>query len=405
MSGCSFDRIICRDQTNSVKWDGAEERFGRPELLPLWIADMDFCTADPILDEMKRVLEHGIFGYTRCPSTVKTAIQSWLLRLYQWNVARTSIVFNHNVVSSIALALRALTLKGDKILILSPVYNPFFEQIEQLGRQVVKSELVIKDGRYAMDLEDMEDKINQEKVRCLLFCSPHNPGGRVWNKEELEAVLLLAENYQIPIISDEIHSDLILPGGKHQPIGQMAVARNVKVVTLMAPTKTFNLAGIGPSYLLIFDPEIRKTIQALQKSMVYPEISPFQIAAMTAAYTKGEKWLTELLDYIAENIAYVISAFAGVDELYCIRSEATYLMWVRYADLGVTESELNTAFLENGVALQMGSTYGESGNGYFRMNIAAPQATVVEGTRRILNAVQQLKESRVNKTSAAKSSI
>ncbi|WP_177184739.1 MalY/PatB family protein [Sporolactobacillus nakayamae] len=390
MSDCIFDRIVARENTNCVKWDGAERLYGKPHLLPMWIADMDFSAPDCVINALKECLEQKIFGYTLCPESLKQVVQTWLNDHYAWKVPSEAIVFNHNVVSSIALALRVLTKNGDKVLIHNPVYNPFFEQINQLGRIPVVSELELHDHRYYMNVGDMERKINEENVSCILICSPHNPGGRIWNAEELQEVVALAANYNLPIIADEIHSDLVLPGKKHQPIALLAGNQCANIVTLMAPTKTFNLAGIGPSYILTFNPEIAAAIKHEQKVMVYPEINPFQIAAMTAAYGKGEQWMKDLIVYVKGNSDYVRAKLSEIDGLHCMDSDATYLMWISYADLGFSEEEVNKALVECGVALQMGSTYGKAGCGFVRMNVAAPRTLVEQGTEKVVRAFKGL---------------
>jgi len=395
VSKCIFDQIVERKNTNCVKWDGAESLYGKPQLLPMWIADMDFSAPDCILGALKECLNQKIFGYTYAPESLKQVVQSWLSKHYDWKVPSEAIVFNHNVVSSISLALRVLTKKGDKVLIHNPVYNPFFEQLKQLERVPVVSELDIHDNRYFMNVKDMERKINEENVSCILICSPHNPGGRIWDPEELQVVVDLAVKYELPIIADEIHSDLVLPGRKHQPMAQLAAGK-CTIITLMAPTKTFNLAAIGPSYILTFERELTEKIKREQKLMVYPEINPFQIAAMTAAYEKGEQWMNELLVYVKGNSDYVRKHLTQINGLRCMDSDATYLMWISYAELGLSEQEVNEAFVANGVALQMGSMYGEAGNGFFRMNIATPRVNVEKGTSMVLRAFQQLMAARAN---------
>ncbi|GEB78262.1 aminotransferase [Sporolactobacillus inulinus] len=385
-----FDEHVERTNTNSVKWDGAAMLYGKSHVLPMWIADMDFRAPDCILDAMSDVLDQKIFGYTLCPKSLKQSVRNWLMRRYTWNVADRSIIFNHNVVSSISLALRALTSEGDKVLIHHPVYNPFFEQINQLGRVPLVSELELHDQRYSMNLADMEQKIKEEQPTCILICSPHNPGGRIWDPDELKAVIALAAAYHLPIISDEIHADLVIPGHRHQPIAQLAGETAGQIVTLMAPTKSFNLAGIGPSYMLTFDSKIAAAIKREQRAMVYPSINPFQIAAMTAAYEKGEPWLIELMHYVKGNIDYVRRMLSQLDGIYCMENDATYLMWINYEALHVSEKEVQQALIEQGVALQMGSTYGPSGHGFIRMNVAAPRALVEEGTQKVLRAFQHL---------------
>ncbi len=263
-----LDRVISRIHTDSVKWDGTEKKYGASGLLPMWIADMDFQAPFQILDALKQCAEFGVFGYTQCPDSLKAVVRSWLSRRYQWEIDNANIIFNHNVVSGISLAIRTLTSKNDKVLVHCPVYNPFFEQLNQLGRVPVFSDLVIKDGRYVMDFEDMEAKLSTEQISCMLLCSPHNPGGRVWSEGELKKVLDLSRRYHCAIISDEIHSDIILSGQKHTPIAKLAGDEGENIVTLMAPTKTFNIAGIGPSFILSFNEKIIEAIKEFQKEMV-----------------------------------------------------------------------------------------------------------------------------------------
>lgn len=386
----NFDQVIPRIHTNSVKWDGTESKYGAARLLPMWIADMDFKAPFQVLDTLKQCAEFGVFGYTQCPDSLKTVVQSWLSRRYKWEVDDRNIIFNHNVVSSISLAIRALTDRGDKVLLHCPVYNPFFEQLNQLGRVPVFSNLIIEDGRYVMDTEDMEKKLSTEHISCILLCSPHNPGGRVWSEKELQKVIDLSERYHCSIISDEIHSDIILSGCKHTPVAQLAGSVRKDIVTLMAPTKTFNLAGIGPSFILSFNDKTAGVIKELQKKMVYPEISPFQIAALTAAYENGEAWLNELIPYIEKNINLVTAKLSEIPGIRCMKNEGTYLMWIDYRKLGFDEKEVNQALIELGVALQMGSTYGPEGNGFVRMNVAAPRSVVHIGADRTSQAFQKL---------------
>ncbi|MCL1631564.1 pyridoxal phosphate-dependent aminotransferase [Sporolactobacillus sp. CPB3-1] len=387
-----FDQQIKRKNTNCVKWDRSEVLYGKPNLLPMWIADMDFQAPDFILDALKNCVRQKVFGYTYCPESLYGVVQNWLMKRYGWEVRSDTIVFNHNVVSGVALALRVLTQKGDRVLIHNPVYNPFFEQINQLGRVPIVSELEIHDDRYYMDIADMERKIAEHHVSCILICSPHNPGGRLWTQAELRQLLDLAAKFDLPVIADEIHSDLVLPGKKHQPLAQLAGDQCARIVTLMAPTKTFNLAGIGPSYILAFDPDLAVKLQEEQKQMVYPEINVFQIAAMTAAYGQGEQWLNELMAYIKRNMDYVRACLSEVAGIRCMDNDATYLMWISYKGLNVTEDTLNAALVEQGVALQMGSLYGEAGRGFIRMNVATPRVLVIEGVNKMLKAFKQVKQ-------------
>ncbi|MFT8362259.1 MAG: MalY/PatB family protein [Sporolactobacillus sp.] len=387
-----LDELIDRRESDSVKWnDEILSQNNRADIIPMWIADMDFKAPQEVLDAIKKCADFGVFGYTRCPDRVTDSIHNWLKMKYQWEIDKQSIILNHNVVSSLSLALRALTEEGDKVLIHSPVYNPFFEQIKHLNRRVVSSALRVKDARYVMDFEDMEQKIDREEVRCILICSPHNPGGRIWSEEELEKVLELSKTYHIPVISDEIHSDLVLFGKTHHPIAKLAGDDNAQIVTLMAPTKTFNLAGIGPSYILSFNKKLTERIKYLQTVMVYPQINRFQIEAICAAYQYGCEWLRQLLSYIEQNISLAKNILAAIPELQVMKQDASYLMWVDYKKLAISEEVLRTALIEASVFPQMGSIYGPEGNHCIRINIAAPRQTVEEGLRRIVKAFQSVR--------------
>lgn len=386
-----LDKVLDRKHTDSVKWDGIMEQYGDSHLIPMWIADMDFKSPKEILDALRNCVDFGIFGYTQCPGRVKTSIEAWLERKYQWAVSDEQIIMNHNVVSSISLAIRALTDIGDHILIHSPVYNPFFEQITQLKRCPVYSQLINTDNRYFMDTEDMEQQIQQNDIKCILICSPHNPGGRIWEPAELEKVVQLSIKYDIPVISDEIHSDLVLYGKTHTPLAKLAGENNAHIVTLMAPTKTFNLAGIGPSYIVSTNSVTVKKIQECQESMVYPEINRFQIEAICTAYDLCQDWLDNLIPYIEKNIVLAKKKLSAISGLNVMNHDASYLMWVNYADLGIEENELEQALIQSGVVLQMGSTYGSAGKGFVRINLAAPQKTVEEGLNRIVQAFELIK--------------
>ncbi|MFT8872065.1 MAG: MalY/PatB family protein [Sporolactobacillus sp.] len=386
-----FDEPVDRRHTDCVKWDMVARKYGNDHLIPLWIADMDFRLPKETRAALQKCVDFGVFGYTECPDRVYHAITSWLSERYRWTISKEQLIMNHNVVSSISLALRALTKPGDKVLISRPVYNPFFEQINQLQRIPVYSDLCLADGRYTLDLADMETKIKSENVRCLLICSPHNPGGIEWQREELEGVLRLSNSYNLPIIADEIHADLMLYGNTHTPLAQLNEAVRDRIVTLMSPTKTFNLAGIGPSYMIVFNEELRQRITKEQQLMVYPSINRFQIEALCASYYIGRNWLNELIPYIEKNIQLVKDKLACLPELSVMKQDACYLVWIDYRALAVDEQEAEQAFIKAGVLPQMGSIYGANGAGFIRVNVASSWAIVAEGMNRIVSAFQSLK--------------
>lgn len=384
-----FDEIIDRKNTDSVKWDMAIRQYKTQDLIPMWIADMDFKAPVETVEALKKCADFGVFGYTECPERVKSRIEEWLIKRYGWQISDDHIIISHNVVSSISLSIRALTNSGDKILVFSPVYNPFFEQVIHLERCPVYSELIYRGNRYFMDFDDIERKILNEDVRCLLICSPHNPGGREWDVDELNQLVRLSERFGIPIISDEIHSDLMLHAKKHTPIAKLAKESSQNIVTLMAPTKTFNLAGIGPSYILSFNKKTTEKIIDLQRLMVYPGINRFQIEALCTSYTVGDRWLKSLIPYLESNISLVTERLSEIPELEIMNQDAGYLMWVNYAALGLEETVLEKEFIHSGVLPQMGGLYGSGGHGYIRINVAAPRKIVSEGSDRMVQAFKR----------------
>lgn len=384
----NFDQIINRKQTASLKWDKNKERFGKEDLLPLWVADMDFKAPQPVLDAIKRRVEHGIFGYSFVPDSTYDAIIHWINKRYQWSINKEWIDFSHGVVPAISTIVNTFTEPGDEIIIQSPVYYPFFSQVEKNGRKLVNNQLIEKNGTYAMDFEHLEKSIS-EKTKMLILSHPHNPVGRVWTREELTQLGEICVKHNILVISDEIHCDLTFKGIQHIPFASISKEFADISITCMAPSKTFNLAGLQTSYLIIPNKKNRiKYKEALgRQGLSEPNI--IGITAMEAAYRYGEGWLNELMTYIQSNlIALTTFIEKELPSLKVIQPEAMYLVWIDARKLGVDHKELESRIINKGnVALNQGYIFGKSGEGFIRVNIACPQETLMQGLKQIKNAL------------------
>jgi cystathionine beta-lyase len=378
-----FDQIIDRRGTASLKWEGMAGRFGVSDALPLWVADMDFRTAPAVVDALVRRARHGIFGYTIRTADYVDAIGHWLRTRHGWDVDPDWLVFSPGVVTGLAVAIEAWTEPGDGIVIQPPVYHPFRRLIAAHGRRVVESPLRLEGERYRMDLDDLQDKL--QMARLLLLAHPHNPVGRVWTAEELEAVGALAEQQGVFVVADEVHADLVYPGVEHVPFARQNAARAAATATFMAPSKTFNLAGLNTSFGVIPDPTRRRAYQAVLERYHLDRPNPFGVAALEAAYRHGGAWLDALRDYLADNLAFVRQYLTEhLPAVRVIPPEGTYLLWLDCRDLGLDAEELDRVLLrEARVALDPGYLFGEEGRGFQRMNIACPRAMLGEALVRM----------------------
>lgn len=386
-----FDEFIERRGTHAVKWDGLKTVFGREDVLPMWVADMDFKAPDKVSEAIQKAAAHGIFGYTIVPDSTKEVIVNWMQSRHHWSVQKEWLMFNHGVVPSIGAAVEALTEPGDAVIVQPPVYNPFFEMIERNERKLVHNELLLKDGRYEMDFADLEEKIQTEKAKMVVLCSPHNPGGRVWTKEELTTLCEICEKHNVYLVSDEIHADLTREPHKHLPAASMSERYAAFTVTLVAPSKTFNLAGLQASALIIPNKDIRTKLQKVFARQGQFTLNQLGIAGMEAAYRHGSEWLEEALDYIQEN-ARLVKEYAekNIPSITVMEPEGSYLVWVDCRSLGLPDKELLDLFLVHGVALGNGAKYGPGGEGFMRINVACPRATVEETMNRMKKAVESL---------------
>ncbi len=382
-----FDEIIERRNTQSLKWDGLNLNFGRDDLLPMWVADMDFRPPKKVIQALQQRVEHGIFGYTITTESVSQAINDWIRRRYAWEIDNDWILYSPGVVPSIKTAIEAFTEPDDQVLIQTPVYTPFFQMIERNSRKVSNSPLVLKNGRYEVDWIDFENKL-QSGVKLFLLCSPHNPAGRVWTKEELVKMAELCRKYEVLIVADEIHADLVAEPYKHLPLASLDPSFAEMTITLMAPSKTFNIAGLQASYMIASNPTLRKKLASVQESDAFSMLNTFGVIAMEAAYTYGHEWLEGVLTYIRSNIKLVKEEInEHLPQIKVIEPEGSYLIWLDCRELQLSDSEIKKRLLEKGkLALNFGQSYGEGGEGFIRMNVGCPRTIVEEGLLRLRKA-------------------
>ena len=386
-----FNEVISRKNTRSVKWDMAGKVFQSEDVLPMWVADMDFQAPKEVNEALIKRAEHGIYGYTVIDDDVKNAVVNWLSDRHQWTIQPEWLTFSPGVVSSLHMAIEAFTEPGDKILIQTPVYTPFYTVIKAHGREMVKNPLIEKDQYFTIDFDNFEEKL-KTGVKAFILCSPHNPVGRVWKKEELEEIARLCLKYDVMIFSDEIHADLVFPGEKHTPIASLSDEVLENTITCMAPSKTFNLAGLEASYVIAADAEKRKKLKnQFLKSGYNGLLNTMANTALEAAYTYGKPWLEELMQLLESHKNYVTEQLEAETNLKVTRSEGTYLLWLDCTGLGLSGQELKQFMIERAkVGLNAGLDYGDEGEQYMRMNIACPRATLEEGVNRIIDAVKNI---------------
>lgn len=387
----NFDKIIDRTNNFSAKWSEMNKNFGTNNLLPMWVADMDFLTAPCVMEALKDRLEQGIFGYTTRPSSYNESIVNWLDNRFSWKINQEWLMFSPAVITSISLLIQNLTQKNDKIMIQEPVYSPFHNIVESNERNLVISPLVrLDDGSYVMDYEDIEAKIKDVKV--FILCNPHNPVGRVWTREELTRLGEICLKHNVLVISDEIHSDIILKNHKHTPFASISKEFRENTITCMAPTKTFNLAGLQSSFLVISNPYYYEVMDKAFSILDIKRNNAFSLVATEAAYNYGEDWLYELIKYIEDNVDFAIDYIKNhMPQLKVKKPEGTYLLWVDFSNLNVDKKDLKNALINKGrIALSDGSSFGIGGDGYYRINLACPRSMVLEGLKRIEFAIKSL---------------
>jgi cystathionine beta-lyase len=391
--GCkSFDQIVDRRNTQCVKWDGATEVFGKEDLLPMWVADMDFCPPQAVVEAVKARAAHGIYGYEIKPASLHEAVLNWLKTRHNWVVDPSWLSYSPGVVSGLATAILALTEPGDRIVIQPPVYPPFFAVGDQNDRVIVENPLIEENGRYTMNLPELEE-IFRSGVKFFVLCSPHNPVGRVWTRSELLALAELFVKYEVTVLSDEIWSDLVFPGHKHTPLASLSPEIADRVITFMAPSKTFNLAGLYLSDVIIPNQGLRDRFTNQMERTAQVHLNVFAPVAAEAAYREGHEWLGELLTYLTENVAFLKSELAKItSKIRVVQSEGTFVVWLDCRELDIPAEELNKFFVEKaGIALNDGAMFGSAGVGFQRMNIGCPRSVIKDAVERIAKALQDHK--------------
>ena len=386
-----FDEIIDRRSSDSIKW-ATGLVFGSDEATPMWVADMDFRIPQPVIDALARRAQHGIFGYPVRPASFYQSIANWWQRRHNWTVEKSWIVTAGGVVPSLGLAVLAFTNPGDKIIIQPPVYPPFFDIVENNGRQLVNNPLKTDGKRYEMDFDDLEQKARDQRARLLILCSPHNPVGRVWTADELNRLGEICLKNNLLVISDEIHCDLVFPGHRHIPIASLSpeLARNT--VSLSAPTKTFNIAGLGAAYALIPDPALRDRFCNQVEALHLSGSNVFGMLSLETAYNQGEEWLDQLLGYLECSLDTLEQFFKErIPRLKVYRPEGTYLVWLDCTGLGLAPDELKRFMVKQAkLGLNDGVPFGPGGQGYMRMNVACPRATLLQALEQLEGAVNSL---------------
>lgn len=386
-----FDTVPNRRGTNCFKYDFARE-MGMPEdVLPLWVADMDFPTAPAVLERLHALAEHGIFGYTGVKDAYFSAVHNWYAQRFGWETQRSWLVTTPGVVFAIAIAIRAFTQKGDAILIQQPVYYPFADKVTENDRQLVVNPLILKNGRYEMDFADMERKIADNRVKMLLLCSPHNPVGRVWTKEELLRVGEICQKHGVLVVSDEIHADFTYAGHTHRVFASVKSEFADFTITCTAPSKTFNLAGLQNSNIFIPNRQLRHAYKKELSACGCGGTNCMGMAACQAAYEAGADWLEQLKQYLAGNLAYVRQFLREkLPDIALIEPEGTYLVWMDLRKLGLTEQQQRQLIVQDAkLWLDTGTLFGQGGEGFERINIACPRATIEQAMQRLERAVHK----------------
>lgn len=392
----NFDEVIDRRDFYSVKYDERMKKFGTDDVIPLWIADMDFRTAQPIIDAMIKRAEHGIFGYVSKPMSYKEAASEFQLRRHGWKLDPDTMSFAVGIVPAMAELVREFVQPGEKVLIQTPVYPEFYNVVEVWeGREVVENRLLEKDGWYDIDFEDFEEKL-KSGVKLFILCNPHNPIGRIWTREELVKMGELCLKYNVPMISDEIHGDLELYGNKYTAFGTLSEELKKNTIICFAATKTFNLAGLQACSIVFHREDWKKRFDGFWSGLDIHRNNCFSLVAMEAAWRHGDEWLDQMLEYVGENMRFVKEYLEReIPQIKMTLPQATYLMWLDCRELGMDSKELNEFFVKKAkVGLNNGKDFCRSLDGYMRMNAAHPRAQLKQALEQIKEAVEALGDRR-----------
>lgn len=382
----NFDEIIDRRGTESVKWDAVSERWGRNDLLPMWVADMDFRTPSFVMNALRKRLEHEVLGYTFACEEWYTSIINWLQSRHGWKVKREELTFMPGIVRGLAFAIQCFTEKGDKVMVMPPVYHPFFLVTEKNKREVVYSPLVLRDGQYYIDFDRFRKDIQGCKI--LILSNPHNPGGRVWTREELEQIAEICYESKTLVISDEIHADLTLPPYQHITFALVSEKARQNSLVFISPSKAFNMPGLASSYCIIENKEICRCFQEYMEASELSEGHLFAYLSVAAAYSNGTEWLDQVLAYIQSNIDFT-DAFLSeyIPNIKMIRPQASYLVFLDCRTLGLNQKELVDLFVDGAhLALNDGTMFGKEGEGFMRLNVACPRSVLEKALKQLKKA-------------------
>lgn len=381
MNESYFDKVIPRRNSHSYKWDSASD----PEILPMWVADMDFRTAPPVIKALVKRAQHGIFGYTKVPPAYYDSVTRWFERRHGFLLNKKWLLFTTGVVPALSTIIMALANKGDKVIVQEPIYNCFFSSIKNNDCTIISNDLVYKNGTYSIDFNDLEQKAADPQTKLFLLCNPHNPVGRVWTKQELLRMGEICLRNNVFVVSDEIHCDLVYPGHHHIPFGSINSEFLNNSVTCTAPSKTFNIAGLQVANIIAANNDIRIKINKALNINEVCEINPFAIVALIAAYEDGEEWLDTLKSYLYKNYT-ILKKFLEQNHPYLnvLPLEATYLAWIDCQSLGISSSEIAQRLYEKEkLWINDGSLYGKKGTGFLRINLACPRQILIKGLEKI----------------------
>lgn len=386
-----FDRVIDRRASDSIKWSQNEKLFGSRDVISAWIADMDFEAPAPVLAALRARAAHGILGYPVRPPGYYDSLIAWMRKRHCWEIQSEWITYSPGVVPGLALAIHAFTQPGDKVIIQTPVYPPFFAVVQNNGRQLVLNPLRYTDGKFRMDLENLEKQIDA-RAKLLILCSPHNPVGRVWTRDELTQLGEVCLRRNILIVSDEIHGDLILRGAQHTPLAALSDAFAQNTITCVAPSKTFNIPGLYTAAAIIPNARLRAQFITTRLNWGLEGANVFGLVGFEAAYRTGAEWLDQLLAYLQGNLEFLLEYFEKfIPRIKPIRPEGTYLIWLDCRGLGLDEAALKSWMRTRArVAMNEGHTFGEEGRGFLRFNFGCPRATLTEALQRIERAAHEL---------------
>jgi cystathionine beta-lyase len=394
-----FDRVYDRKNMDCVKWDLMEEIFGNKEVIPMWVADMDFPTAQPIVEALKHRAEHPFYGYTRPGKNVVEAVVERMQKKYSWKIEPEWVVFTPGVIPALNVAVRALTHPGDQIILQQPVYHPFFPTVTGSGCHIVNNALKLNENCYEMDFDDLEDKFavrgnmlgGGNRIKAIILCNPHNPVGRLWKREELEKLGEIVIRKGAIVISDEIHCEILYKGFQHTPFAAISKEFEENCIVCMAPSKTFSLAGLEISNIIIPNPKLREAFNNTRAGIL-PGPNLFAYTALESAYRQGDEWLEQVLDYLQGNLDFILTCFAAkIPKIKVIRPQGTYLVWLDCRALGINDQDLRNFLIEKAkIWLDEGTKFGAGGNGFMRMNIACPRPILLEALKRLETAIAGL---------------